>query len=167
MARPLRIEIHESIEYLERSLRNARTASQTEKLQMLWWLKSGQVTQHQQLSRRLGRDGSTISRWLQKYRQGGLSELLAQKNSTGKPWKIDGEMLEQLQVKLQQPEGFKTYGEIQHWLEQHFGKMVKYKTVHRTVRYRLNAKLKAPRPRSIQQDEHSVNQFKKTFPSRC
>lgn len=114
MARPLRIEIHESIEALEKSLRNARTTSQTEKLQMLWGLLSPQVRRHQQLSRRLGRDGSTMSRWLQKYRPGGLSELLAQKNSTGKPG-IDGEMLEQLQVKLQQPEGFKTYREIQHW----------------------------------------------------
>jgi transposase len=167
MARALKIEISESVEYLEKSLRNARTASQKEKLQMLWWLKSGQVRQHQELSRRLGRDGSTISRWLQKYRRGGLSELLAKKNSSGKPWEIEGEMLEQLQVQLQQPEGFKSYGEIQQWLEQRFGKTVKYKTVHKTVRYRLNAKLKAPRPQSAKQDEQAVSQFKKTSPLHC
>lgn len=167
MARPLKIEISESVEYLEKSLRHARTASQKEKLQMLWWLKSGQVKQHQQLSHRLGRDGSTISRWLQKYRRGGLIELLAEKNSSGKPWKIDGEILEQLQVQLQQPEGFQSYGEIQQWLEQRFGTAVKYKTVHKTVRYRLNAKLKAPRPQSIKQDQQAVSQFKKTSPWHC
>jgi hypothetical protein len=32
------------------------------------------------------------------------------------------------------------------------------------VRYRLNAKLKVPRPRSRKQDERSVSLFKKTFP---
>lgn len=167
MARLLKIEISESVEYLEKSLRNARTASQKEKLQMLWWLKSGQVRQHQELSRRLARDGSTISRWLQKYRRGGLTELLTEKNSSGKPWKIDGEMLEQLQAQLQQPLGFNSYGEIQQWLEQRFSTTVKYKTVHKTVRYRLNAKLKAPRPRSNKHSEQAVSQFKKTFPWHC
>ena len=164
MARPLKIEIGESVEYLEKSLRYAGTASQKEKLQVLWWLKSGQVSQHQELGRRLGRDSSTISRWLQKYRQGGLKALLAGKSSNSKRWEIEGEILEQLQVRLQQPEGFKSYGEIQQWLEQQFGKTVKYKTVYKTVRYRLNAKLKAPRPQSIKQDAASVSLFKKTSP---
>lgn len=34
------------------------------------------MREHQQLAQRLGRDPSTVTRWLQKYRQGGLSELL-------------------------------------------------------------------------------------------
>lgn len=164
MARSLKIEIHESAEYLEKSLRHACSASQKERLQMLWWLKSGQVNQHQELGHRLGRDGSTISRWLAKYRQGGLSELLKEKSSPGKPWEIEAEMLAQLKARLQQSEGFKSYGEIQQWLEQQFDKVVNYKTVYNTVRYRLNAKLKVPRPQSLKQDEASVNLFKKTFP---
>ena len=76
-------------------------------------------------------------------------------------------MLSQLQEQLQQAQGFKSYGQIQHWLEQRFGKAVKYKTVYKTVRYRLHAKLKVPRPRSIKQDEQSVSLFKKTSHSRC
>jgi transposase len=40
---------------------------------MLWWLKTGQITQHKTLAERLGRDGSTVTRWLQKYRQRDLS----------------------------------------------------------------------------------------------
>lgn len=163
MARSLRIEIRESVEYLEKSLRHACSASQKERVQMLWWIKSGQVTQHQELGHRLGRDSSTISRWLGKYRQGGLSKLLEEKSSPGRAWKIDGEMLEQLKVRLQQSEGFKSYGEIQHWLEQQFDTVVNYKTVYNTVRYRLNAKLKVPRPQSLKQDEPSVTLFKKTF----
>jgi transposase len=161
------IEIRESVEYLEKSLQNAQTANQKERLQMLWWLKSGQVTQHQELSRRLGRNGSTISRWLQKYRHEGLSALLEQKQSPGKPWIITGEMLSELETKLQQPEGFKSYRAVQQWLQQRFGKVVKYQTVHKTVRYRLQAKLKVPRPQSLKQDPESVNVLKKTFRSPC
>ena len=165
MARQLKIEIAESVEYLAKSLRKARTASQTEKLLLLWWLKSGQVKQHQELGQRLGRNPSTITRWLQQYRQGGLKELLEEKKSPGKPWEIKGEMLQRLQQRLQSPAGFTSYGEIQQWLQQEFNQDVKYKTVHKTVLYRLKAKLKVPRPRSLQQDEQAVGLFKKTFPS--
>lgn len=84
MPRSLQLEIVESIEYLEKSYKQAHNASHKERLQMLWWLKSGQVKQHQELSRGLGRDGSTISRWLQKYRQGGLTALLEVKTAPGR-----------------------------------------------------------------------------------
>ncbi|MDZ7964069.1 MAG: hypothetical protein RM368_03695 [Nostoc sp. DedSLP03] len=46
MARPLNLEISESTEYLSKSLKNAGTAIEKERLQMIWWLKTGQVTQH-------------------------------------------------------------------------------------------------------------------------
>jgi transposase len=76
MVRAFKLEINESVEYLTKSLKNARSASEKERLQMLWWLKTGQVKQHQELSQRLGRDSSTITSWLQKYRSGGLIALL-------------------------------------------------------------------------------------------
>lgn len=164
MSRPFTLEIGESAELLKKHLQHARTASQKEKLLLLWWLKCGQVEQQQELAERLGRDTSTITRWLQKYRRGGLAELLVEKTSPGKAWEIDGEVLSQLQSQLEQPEGFKSYGAIVEWLEQTFSKVVKYQTVYKTVRYRLKAKLKVPRPRSLKQDEQSVGLFKKTFP---
>lgn len=76
MPRRLQIVIEESVEFLDKQLKQTRTASQKERLQILWWLKTGQVTQHQELAHRLGRDTSTVTRWLQKYRRGGLSQLL-------------------------------------------------------------------------------------------
>lgn len=165
MARPFHIDIQESVEYLEKSVHQARSVSHKEKLQMLWWLKSGQLKQHQEVARRLGRNPSTITRWLQQYRQGGLSELLAIKRSPGRPRAIDQAMLSQLEARLKQPEGFKSYGEIQQWIQTRLGKRVTYKTVHKTVRYRLKAKLKVPRPQSLKQDPQAVSAFKKTFHS--
>jgi transposase len=165
MARPFNVEISESTEYLSKSLKKARTAFEKERLQMLWWLKTGQVSQHQELSQRLGRDGSTVTRWLQRYRQGGLEKLLEVKTSPGAIAKIQGEVLQSLVEKLQLPQGFSSYGEIVEWLKQEWNVEVKYKTVYRVVRYQLQAKLKIPRPVSKQQDEKAVNLFKKTFPT--
>lgn len=93
MARSLQLEIVESTEYLEKSLRQARTGSHKERLQMLWWLKSGQVSQHQELVQRLGRNPSTITRWLQNDRRGGLVALLETKRAPGKAAQIQGEAL--------------------------------------------------------------------------
>jgi hypothetical protein len=47
-------------------LNKARSVSQKEKLQMLYWLKCGLVKQHQEFAQRLERNLSTISRWLLK-----------------------------------------------------------------------------------------------------
>lgn len=60
MARRLKLEITETAEYLGKSLKQAKSASQKERLQMLWWLKSGQVSEHQELSKRLGRSPACI-----------------------------------------------------------------------------------------------------------
>lgn len=164
MGRPFNLEINESAEYLSKTLKNARTAFEKERLQMLWWIKTEQVIQHKELSRILGRDGSTITRWLQRYRQGGLGELLEVKTSPGATPKIQGEMLQKLVSKLECPQGFSSYGQIVQWLEQEFHVQVKYKTVYRLVRYQLKATLKVPRPVSKDQDEEAVSLFKKTFP---
>ena len=164
MARPFNLEISESTEYLCKSLKNARTAIEKERLQMIWWLKTGQVTQHKELSRILGRDASTVTRWLQKYRQGGLAKLLEVNVAPGAMPKIQGEVLSRLKEKLQCPQGFSSYGQIVEWLEQEFNMQVKYKTVYRWVRYELKATLKVPRPVSKEQDEQAVSLFKKTFP---
>lgn len=57
MARSLLLEIKESVEFLEKQLKQTRTAAQRERIQVLWWLKTGQVQQHKELARRIGRDG--------------------------------------------------------------------------------------------------------------
>lgn len=166
MSRPFSIEIIESEAELKKRLQQAREAIHKEKLQMLWWLKSGQVSQQQEIGQRLGRDTSTVTRWLQKYRRGGLVELLQINKARGNERKIKGEVLAALQQQLQNPEGFGSYGAIVEWLEQKPGLTVEYGTVYATVRYLLGAKLKSPRPQSYQQNQQAVETFKKTLVQR-
>ena len=91
MARPFVLEISETAEYLENSLKQAQRGNHKERLLMLWWVKTGQVSQRQELHERLDRSPATVTRWLATYRQGGLSALLTVKKAPGAIPKIQGE----------------------------------------------------------------------------
>jgi hypothetical protein len=54
--------------------------------------------------------------------------------------------MDQLKERLSEPEGFGSYKEIQQWLAEEQNLELPYSTVHRIVRYELEAKLKTPRP---------------------
>jgi len=162
MPRPLRIEISESEDTLKRLLRQQSSGRRKERLQALYWLKSGQVNTRMELAALTGRGESTVYRWLKLYKSGGLSSILEIPTSPGKPPMIGGEDLEKLKARLAELSGFESYGAIQQWLSDECGLEVPYKTVHQTVHYRLQAKLKVPRPRSRQTDEAQQQAYKKT-----
>lgn len=162
MARSIQLTIHESQQELEHHLSNQRSATGKERVQMLYWLKVGIAKNRQELAQLLHRNEATISRWLVRYRCGGLAKLLKVKRAPGNPVKIPHEAVERLQQRLSQPEGFHSYGEVHKWLEKECGVKAAYKTVHKLVRYKLQAKLKVPRPRSIKQHPQALEQFKKT-----
>lgn len=129
MSRPFKIEIIESEEELKKRLQTASLGSQKEKLQMLWWLKSGQVKEQQEIGFRLGRDTSTVTRWLQKYSSGGLSSLLEIKKAPGATRKMSDEALAALKHELETGKGFSSYGAIVEWLEKEHGQDIEYGTV--------------------------------------
>ena len=161
MARPLRIDITESLEELKHRLRHDPESRHHERLQMLYWLKQGLVSSRQQLSQLLNRTESTITCWLNAYRQGGLAQLLEVKTAPGKPRTLSPEMMEKLKERLQDPRGVSSYKEIWQWLREQ-GVEIGYSTVHRIVRYQLKAKLKVPRPRHHKQHHQAIEQFKQT-----
>lgn len=161
MSRPFKIEIVESEKELKKRLQAARLGNQKEKLQMLWWLKSGQINQQLEIGKRLGRDTSTVTRWLQQYRSGGLSRLLEIKKAAGAKRKINDQVLAALKQELEIGKGFSSYGAIVEWLKQEHGLDIEYGTVYRWVRYEFGAKLKVPRPRSSSQVHQVVEEFKK------
>ncbi len=165
MSRPFEIEITESEEEIKKRLQTANIGSQKEKLHMLWWIKSGQIKEQQEIAKRLAKDTSTVTRWLQKYRAGGIAELLLIKKAPGAKRKIDDEALAALEQELKTGNGFSSYGAIVEWLKHEQGIDVEYATVYAWVRYRLGAKLKVPRPQSHKQDEKLVSEFKKNSAS--
>jgi len=65
----------------------------------------------------------------------------ARKHAPGQAPLVTGK-LERLKQRLQDPQGFHSYGQIQQWLATELKLNIAYKTVYQLVRYRLNAKLK-------------------------
>jgi putative transposase len=163
MCRVLKLEIRETQSDLQELLRQQKTGLGKERVQTLYLLKTGQVETVQHLAVVLGRSRITVQRWLKLYRQGGLSSLLAQKKSPGRPKTIPLDVRSLIKKELSDPEGFKSYEEVQTWLLASEGIKASYKVVHEVVRYKLKAKLKAPRPRSIKQHKGIEEDFKKNF----
>lgn len=116
MGRNIQVEVDESEEELLHRLRHAKTATSKERLQILYWIKTNAIATRAELLQRLGRDASTMYRWLKRYQQGGIEALLEVKTPPGKSGLIPQEVINQLLERLSQPQGFKSYGQIQQWL---------------------------------------------------
>lgn len=163
MCRVLKLEIRESQEDLRELLGQQKTGFGKQRVQTLYLLKTGQVETVQHLAVMLGRSRITVQRWLKLYRQGGLNSLLAQKKSPGRPKTIPLNVRSLIKKELSQPEGFKSYEEVRTWLLAVEGIEASYKVVHEVVRYKLKAKLKTARPRSLKQNPGVEEDFKKNF----
>ncbi|MEI2583754.1 helix-turn-helix domain-containing protein [Scytonema sp. PRP1] len=163
MCRVLKLEIKETQAELQELLRQQKTGYGKERIQALYLLKTRQVETVQHLAVVLGRGRMTVQRWLKLYREGGLSTLLELRKSPGRPKTISLEVRSLIKKELSEPEGFKSYEEIRTWLLASEGIEASYKVVHEVVRYKLKAKLKAPRPRSLKQNKGVEEDFKKNF----
>ena len=162
MAGVFKLEITETTEQLKTRLHEQKTLEGKERVQALYLLKLGQVKTIQQLAIVIGRDRTTLQRWLRQYRQGGISQLLQRQQHRGRKPDIPSWAQTALSKRLQEPEGFNSYGEVKDWLERKLGVSASYKVVHDTVRYRLKAKLKRPRPQSLGHNPIKAEAFKKT-----
>ena len=79
-----KIEISESEAELKELLRQEKTGSGKERIQVLYLLKTKKAKTVTEAAEMLGRNRVTVQDWLGKYRQGGLEQLLSKKVSTGR-----------------------------------------------------------------------------------
>lgn len=156
-----RIEIRESTEQLKHLMHLQTSASAKERLQVLYLLKSLQAKDISTAAQLVGRDRTTVQRWMLKYEAHGIEKLIATRSGQGRKCTIPDVINQALTAKLDDPHGMSSYGEVQQWLETEHQLQVKYPTVHRHVRYRLGAKLKVSRPVNELADEREQRAFQK------
>ena len=104
---------------------------------MLYLFQSKQVETVRGVSAILGKSEATIHRWLSQYKEGGLENLLKNRQVFGRPKKFSVEIAATLQQELRDPEGFKSYKEVQLWLWLIKGIASSYPAVYSLVRKEL------------------------------
>jgi transposase len=144
MNKPLPV-ITESVESLQTQLRTETGPKKRTRLQALYLLASGQATSRLVLAKLLAVHRHTIQTWLKLYEEGGVRALLTIRKAPGKPPSVSPRVLSKLQQQLSDVHGFGSYGEVQQYLARMHKVTLAYSTVHKLVRYKLKAKLKAPR----------------------
>lgn len=161
MAGVYKLEIAESEEDLKQLLREQKTASAKERVQLLYLLKTKQAQTVKQAATLLGRNRTTLQQWLRDYRQGGLAQLVRHQPRSGRPRRIPTWAVTSLQNRLQEPQGFDSYQAICDWLATQLGIEASYKTVHKLVHYHLHGSPKVPRPLSVEQSSKQREAYKK------
>ena len=138
--------IHEAADDLKQRLQQERDQRKGQRLHMLYLLASGQAKNRSAVAALLGVERNTVGRWLRQYRDGGLAALLAVYVPAGKRPALTPDQLAQLRERLEQPQGFASYGEIQQWLASTFGVQMGDHAVHTLVHDKLRARPKVARP---------------------
>ncbi|PSP01388.1 MAG: hypothetical protein BRC51_13425 [Cyanobacteria bacterium SW_12_48_29] len=112
---------------------------------MLWWLKTGQAQQVNQLTHLSGYHRTTVSKWLSKYRQAGLDALLVASEARATHrynWEDSAAVSARTPRPRRKKPAIKKYsGGCTLFVECRCLTLA----VHKTVRYHLKAKLKQPR----------------------
>jgi len=138
--------IHESADDLKQRLQQERDHRKRQRLHALYLLASGQAQNRSAVATLLGIERNTIGRWLTQYRDGGLAALLAVYVPAGQRPALTPDQVAQLRQRLQQPDGFASYSEIQQWIATTFGVQMGYHAVHTLVHDKLRARPKVARP---------------------
>ena len=138
-------EIVESSDSLQQRMQKEKESYRLQRLQALYLVKTGQARTRKQVAFLLGVHRDTVGRWFLAYSRGGLSSLLTRKKAPGKPPTLSPLLQTQLKQRLEQEEGFASYGAIVDWIRTEYGIEVGYDAVYKRVRYQFKAKLKVPR----------------------
>jgi transposase len=160
------IQIKESKATLQEMLKQEKSLRNQQRLQVLYLMQAEQMPIFY-IALSIGKHRGSLHRWLEQYQEGGIEAMLKVKPKTGRPRKIPEWAVKSLEKQLETPEGFKSYTQVQKWLEITLGIGAAYRTVHELTRYRLKAKLKVARHRDRRQNTSKIAAFKKTLVPTC
>jgi hypothetical protein len=140
------ITITESVEVLLEIRKHQKRILAYNKIQMLYLFQSKQVETVREVSSILGKSETTLHRWLFQYKEGGIENLLKNRQIFGRPKK-----------------GFSSYKEVHLWIELIKEIPSSCQAVYSLVKAELKSKLKISIPRSSEQKPRAINEFKNTL----
>ena len=84
MSGVIKVEILETVDELRELLKSTENQEVKERIQALYWLKSGQVQTTREIANLIGKHRVTVSRWLSNYRTEGIKAILVKRKSSGR-----------------------------------------------------------------------------------
>jgi transposase len=142
-------EIRESAEELRALMKQERNPKARQRLHALYVVASEQARSRCAVARFLGVNRDTVGAWFDLYAEDGRERLRDRYVSPGKVSSLPPAALEALQKRLDEEDGFASYGEIHAWLAEQHGVTTQYAAVHKLVADKLKARPKVVRPRHI------------------
>jgi len=139
-------KIKETAEEIRERLKSEPLVKRQNRLQALYLIVTKQAKSRSKVGVMLGFNRNTISDWFSVYEEGGLEKLLDIYKPGGAKPKITEEIKKEISAILKTEKGFRTYKEIHQLVVKKHQIAVSYRAVHDVVRYKLEAKLKSPRP---------------------
>jgi transposase len=157
-----------SLDELYSKLHKERRAAVKRRIHMLVLIKEGKYGTRKAVAKHLSVHRNTIRDWLTKYESGGFTALLEIK-PPGAPSgqrSLPKNVLSALRKCLKDTSGFGSYVELQTWLKETHDVSIRYKTLHRIVRYQLQAKPKIPRRSHEKKNDAEEAAFREEFPDK-
>lgn len=139
-------KITETEAEIRERLKSEPQVKRQNRLQALYLIVTKQAKSRTTAAKMLGFNRNTISEWFALYESGGLEKLLEIYKPAGAKPKITAAAAAEIQEILQTEKGFRTYKEIHQLVVSKHQIAVSYRAVHNLVRYKLESKLKVPRP---------------------
>lgn len=160
--------VKESLDELYSKLHKERRAAVKRRIHMLVLIKEGKYRTRKAVAKYLAVHRNTIRDWITIYESVGFTTLL-QITSPGAPSgqrSLPENVLAALCERLEDTSGFDSYIELQAWLKETHDVSIGYKTLHRIVRYQLQAKPKIPRRSHEKKNDAEEAAFREEFPDK-
>lgn len=159
MSLPVKLFIQESKAELQQ-LKGKVGAHLVPRIKMLLCIQAG-IDKNPELSAKTGAGLRSIIRWKQQYQSEGLEGLLKSNQGSGRKPALGLKEQQQLETKLSDPKnGFRSYLEIQQWIERSLDIKIEYQALYKFLRRKYGTKLKVGRKSHIKKDEEAVAFFK-------
>lgn len=160
MSLPIKLVVKESRSELQQ-LKGKMGSHLAPKIKMLLSIQSG-IDKNIELASKTGSGLRSIIRWKKQYQAEGIDALFRDNRGHGHKPALGEKEQQQLEAQLSNPKsGFRSYLEIQQWVEATFGIKMEYQALYKFLRRRYGTKLKVGRKSHIKKDEKAVAFFKK------
>ncbi len=147
------LNIRESVETLKKIVSKQTSLKREKRVRALLYIKQNKFKTRQLVADCLGIHVRTLERWMNKYKSGGVEELLYDKPKNKRSKIITPEIHEGLSKRVHDPNNpFLGYWDAQRWVNETYGVNVKYQRIREYLQQHFKTKLKSPRKSHYKKD---------------